>query len=345
MKLLVTGGLGFIGSNYILHVLQQDSDIRVVNVDALTYAGNERNVERVFGEMLDDRYFFYHADITDLVMMDHIVATEKPDWIINFAAESHVSRAAWGASPFINTNILGVYRLLCLCKKYNIKFFQISTDEVYGSIEKGEVNESVALRPANLYSASKAAADLFCHAFATTWNVPVWISRSVNNFGPYQHPEKLIPLAISNLLEDRPIPLYGGGHHIRPWIHVEDNSTAIEAIRGYGKPGIYNVACGDYVSVKDIAAKICGILGRDPVEYTDVVEDRPGNDFRYGIAADKVRSTCDWKPKFSIADDLAEVVHWYVQNKAWWRQIKATLGWQEYYNKIHLTEVKNEAGK
>ena len=167
MKLLVSGGLGFIGSNYILHVLQQDRDIRVVNVDALTYAGNERNVERVFGEMLDDRYFFYHADITDLVMMDYIVKTEKPDWIINFAAESHVSRAAWGAAPFIKTNVMGVYHLLCLCQKHDIKFFQISTDEVYGSIDEGEVDEEAPLKPTNLYSASKAAADIFCHAFAS----------------------------------------------------------------------------------------------------------------------------------------------------------------------------------
>lgn len=345
MKLLVTGGLGFIGSNYILHVLQQDSDIRVVNVDALTYAGNERNVERVFGEMLDDRYFFYHADITDLTMMEHIVKTENPEWIINFAAESHVSRAAWGAAPFINSNILGVYRLLCLCHKYKINYFQISTDEVYGSIDEGEVDESAALRPTNLYSASKAAADLFCHAFASTWDVRVWITRSVNNFGPYQHPEKLIPLAISNLLEGKQIPLYGGGHHIRPWIHVEDNSSAIEVIRRGADPGIYNVACGDYVSVKEIAAGICSVLGRTPSECLEIVEDRPGNDFRYGIASDKIRSTCNWAPKFSIEKDLEGVVQWYVENKAWWRQIKATLGWQEYYNKIHLPEGKNETGK
>lgn len=344
MKLLVTGGAGFIGSYYIYHVLKNDPEIQVVNVDSLTYAGNQSNLNPIFQDELDSRYKFYHVDITDLEMMEHILTNEKPDWVINFAAESHVSRAAWGASPFIRTNIMGVYYLLTLCHKYGIKFFQISTDEVYGSIAEGEVDETEALKPTNLYSASKAAADLFCHAFAVTWNVPVWISRSVNNFGPNQHPEKLIPLAISNLLEDKTVPLHGGGIHVRPWIHVMDNATAIETIRRKGSPGIYNISCGEYYSVKEIVTKICEALGKDPRRYMEIQCDRPGNDFRYGITNRRIKEL-GWESQYTIQNKLEEVIQWYMDNKAWWRQIKATLGWQDYYKKIHLTGASDEARK
>jgi dTDP-glucose 4,6-dehydratase len=269
-------------------------------------------------------------------MMEEILQHEKPDWIINFAAESHVSRSAWGAGPFFKSNVIGTYTLLVLGMKHKINFLQISTDEVYGSIDQGEATEDSPLKPGNLYSVSKSSADLLCLAFQRTHGYPVWITRSANNYGPYQHVEKFIPLAISNLIEKHPIPLYGGGCHIRDWLHVEDNCSGIEVVRTQtSAPGIYNIGAQDYWNIYQVASMICDFFKLPPEHYIQSIPDRPGNDFRYGIDSSKLH-ICGWNPNFKFKEEIHNTIQWYIDHIGWWRQTKRSLEWQEYYHQIHL---------
>lgn len=330
MKLLITGGAGFIGSNFIHFMMMKYPDYQIVNLDLLTYAGNLMNLK---GLEKKPNYQFVKGDICDRELVDALVAGRQTpqsrgsspiDVIINFAAESHVDRSIVAPDLFTQTNILGVQVLLDAARKYNIKkVVQISTDEVYGSLgNTGYFTEETPLSPNSPYSASKASADLFVRAYAKTYGLPVNITRCSNNYGPYQFPEKLIPLLISKALQHQSLPIYGDGGNIRDWLYVEDHCAAIDLVLHHGKPGeIYNIGGNNEWSNLDLTKKILSLLDK-PVSLIEFVKDRPGHDRRYAIDATKIRQQLSWKPQYSFEKGIRQTVNWYLQNREWWEQIK-----------------------
>jgi dTDP-glucose 4,6-dehydratase len=313
-KVLVTGGAGFIGSNFIRHLLN-NTNCAVINLDKLTYAGNLNNIKDLRGEK---RYRFVRGDIRNRKLVESLV--EKADAVVNFAAESHVDRSIEAPSVFVETNVLGVQVLLEACRRFDVRFEQISTDEVYGSRVEGSFTETDVLNPSSPYSASKAAADLLVNAYHVTYGLEVTVTRSTNNYGPNQHPEKFIPRLVTNALRGKPLPIYGSGQNIRDWIFVEDNCAAILTVLERGEKGhVYNIGGGNEKKNNDIAVEILRLLSL-PDSMITYVTDRPGHDFRYSLSCDKI-DRLGWKPQVGFEEGLEKTIDWYKANKRWWRQL------------------------
>jgi len=316
-RLLVTGGAGFIGSNFIHYILKKYDDYEIVNFDKLTYAGNLENLADIQD---DKRYRFIKGDICDKESV--VNAIKGVDIVVNFAAESHVDRSIEDPGSFIQTDIYGTFILLDTSRDNKVSLYvQISTDEVYGSIENGSFKETDPLEPNSPYSASKTGADMIVRSFNKTYGLPVIITRSSNNFGPNQFPEKVIPLFVTNLIDDTPVPLYGDGMNVRDWIYVEDNCSGIDTVIHKGKPGeIYNIGGGNERPNVWITKKILEIMGK-PGSMISYVKDRPGHDRRYSIDCTKLKSL-GWNPKYDFESALEQTISWYQQNEAWWRKLK-----------------------
>jgi len=321
MRILVTGGAGFIGSNFIRYILSE-TGWTITNLDKLTYAGN---LENLAGVQDDLRYSFVRGDIAEASFIDSLFTEKKFDTVVNFAAESHVDRSIMDASPFIRANIAGVQALLDAAKKHGLqKFVQVSTDEVYGSLaaDDPEFTEETPLAPNSPYSASKAAADLLCRAYFKTYGLPVVVTRCSNNFGPYQFPEKLIPLVISNALEGRPIPVYGDGMNVRDWLYVLDHCSALRRVVEKGRPGeVYNIGGGTEVPNIVLVKKILRLLGK-PESLITCVADRPGHDRRYAIDSRKIGAELGWKSACEFDTALTATVEWYIKNRRWLERVK-----------------------
>jgi len=319
-KYFITGGCGFIGSNFVRYILNQDKNATVVNLDKLTYAGNPKNLEEFDG---DDRYTFYHGDICDKAIVQKIFNEFDPDYLINFAAETHVDRSVGKPDDFIHTDIFGTFTLLEAARDTNLKMFvQISTDEVYGSIENGSFSETDALMPRNPYSASKAGADRLAYSYFTTYGLPVIITRASNNFGPYQYPEKLIPLFVTNAMEDKSLPIYGDGKNIRDWLYVDDHCDGIKYIIDNGEVGeIYNIGGGNELTNLEITDLI--LKGTDkPESLKKYVQDRLGHDRRYSLDCTKLLSL-GWQPKHNFPEAMQSTIKWYKENDQWWKPLKS----------------------
>ena len=328
-RILVTGGCGFIGSNFIRDELSRYADLSVINLDSLTYAGNLENLADLKD---DDRYTFHRGDICDREFVDELLKSEPVDAVVNFAAESHVDRSILDSGPFVQTNIVGTQVLLDACRSANVKrFVQISTDEVYGSLgPKGAFTEETPLAPNSPYSASKTAADLLVRSYCRTFGFPAVITRCSNNYGPYQFPEKVIPLFVTNLLEGQTVPLYGDGMNIRDWIHVYDHCDALMAVLERGEPGrVYNIGGDHELTNLELTHRIIAELGKDE-SVIERVKDRLGHDRRYAIDGTRIREELGWSPRIDFASGLTETVQWYRQNESWWRAIK-TGEYLEYY--------------
>ena len=327
MKLLITGGLGFMGSNFIRYILNKYPDNQIINIDKMTYAGNPDNLKDIES---NPNYSFVKGNIAN---ENDVEIAKGCDIIINFAAETHVDRSILDPKAFIMTDVVGTYNLLEATKKYGLKLMiQISTDEVYGSTTDGLFKEDTKFDPSSPYSASKAGADHLCNAYFRTFNTPVIITHSCNFIGPNQYPEKLIPLFITNLIEGKKVPVYGNGDQIREWIFTEDYCNAIETILNQGIAGeTYNIGTGHRLKNIDVTKKLLALLGKDEssIEY---VQDRPGHDFRYAIDNTKITSKLGWKPKFDFDTALSLTVDWYKQNESWWKKIK-TGEFMAYYKK------------
>ena len=325
MKLLVTGGAGFIGSNFVRHVLATHPGDSIVNLDKLTYAGNLENLRDVES---DPRYRFVKCDICDGPVVRE--AMRGADAVVHFAAETHVDRSNLGADDFLRTNVTGTFTLLEAARELRIgRFLAVSTDEVYGSIAEGAAREGDPLNPSNPYSASKAAADLLARAYWTTHRLPVLITRSSNNFGPYQYPEKVIPLFVTNALEDRALPLYGDGRNVRDWLYVLDNCAAIDLVLRKGVEGeIYNIGGAAEVQNVTLTRRILALLGK-PESLITPVADRPGHDRRYALDSGKIRAL-GWTPATGFEEALAATVEWYRTHDAWWKPIKSG-AFRQYY--------------
>jgi dTDP-glucose 4,6-dehydratase len=317
MHLLVTGGAGFIGSNFIRHILTTYPGYKVTNLDKLTYAGNLENLTDIED---DSRYAFVKGDICDRKVVDEVAA--DADVIVNFAAETHVDRSITGPEPFVKTDVFGTLVLLEATRKYEHKLYvQISTDEVYGSILEGSFTEESPIRPNSPYSASKAGADMLVRSFFITYGLPVVITRSSNNFGPYQYPEKVIPLFVTNAVNDIKVPLYGDGLNVRDWLYVLDNCRGIDLVIHKGEPGeVYNIGGGFEIPNIDLTKKILELSGKDEslIEY---VPDRLGHDRRYSLDCTKIRSL-GWEPQADFDTELAQTVEWYRNNRPWWEKLK-----------------------
>lgn len=330
MKILVTGGAGFIGTNFIKHIVAEQPVWEVINVDKLTYAGNLENLMDLNEQA---KYTFYRGDIADKSFMEPFFQ-RGIDVLINVAAESHVDRSIQDAEPFIKTNIAGTYVLLELARSYGIKkFIQVSTDEVYGSLEsEGKFSEESPLCPNSPYSASKASADLICRSYYETYNLPVTVTRCSNNFGPYQFPEKFIPLIITNAVEGKAIPVYGDGLNVRDWIYVNDHCRALETVILKGLGGeVYNIGGNNELSNLELVKKILYLLGK-PDTLIQFVKDRPGHDQRYAIDSAKMTRELGWQTAYSFEDALMVTVNWYLKQPDWWKRIKTGV-YQDYYNK------------
>jgi len=327
VKLLVTGGSGFIGSNFIRHVLTTHPDDRVVNLDKLTYAGNPANLADL---ERDPRYAFVKGDVCDEKIVRD--ASRGADAIVNFAAESHVDRSLMEPDAFLKTDVFGVFTLLEAVRELKIpRFLHISTDEVYGSVERGSSREIDPLRPSNPYSASKAGGDLLALAYWQTHRLPVLITRSSNNFGPSQYPEKVIPLFVTNALDDQPLPLYGDGKNVRDWLYVLDNCAAIDLVLRKGGEGeVYNIGGGHEVENVVLTRQILQLTGK-PESLIKPVKDRPGHDRRYSLDSKKVRQL-GWTPRHRFPDALARTVAWYHEHETWWRPLKSG-EFRAYYEK------------
>lgn len=318
MKILVTGGSGFIGSNFVRHLLAAHPQDSVINLDKLTYAGNPENLRDVERH---PRYRFVKGDICDAALVQELLP--GTDAIVHMAAETHVDRSNLGADDFLRTNVTGTYTLLEAARQLKVgRFVLVSTDEVYGSIAVGAARETDPLNPSNPYSASKAAGDLLARAYWHTHRLPVLITRSSNNFGPYQYPEKVIPLFVTNALEDRPLPLYGDGRNVRDWLYVLDNCAAIDLVLRKGQEGeIYNIGGGNEVENVALTRAILDLLGK-PETFITPVADRPGHDRRYALDSGKVRGL-GWQPAHSFAAALGSTVEWYRTHETWWKPIKS----------------------
>lgn len=322
MRLLITGGCGFIGSNFIRLVLEHHQPEFIANVDALTYAGNPENLAEVAGRY-GSRYRFHHADIADRAAMERIFSEGQFDAVVNFAAESHVDRSITTPGNFIHTNVVGTEVLLETARAQKVgRFLQISTDEVYGSLgPEGKFTESSPLDPSSPYSASKASADLLALAAFKTFGQDVLITRCSNNYGPYQYPEKLIPLMISQALADKKLPVYGDGLNVRDWIHVEDHCRAVLSVLLKGRPGeVYNIGADGELANITVVESILETLGksRDLIAY---VTDRLGHDRRYAIDSSKIRTELGWTPRYQPQEGIRQTIQWYLEHKAWWERI------------------------
>jgi dTDP-glucose 4,6-dehydratase len=333
MNILVTGGAGFIGSNYVHYVLRKRPQIKVVNVDKLTYAGNLENLENVRSHQ---NYVFEKADICDREAIERIVDKHSVEGIVNFAAESHVDRSILGAAEFVRTNVTGTQVLLDVAKQRSMqKFLQVSTDEVYGSLGKsGLFTEETQLHPNSPYSASKAGADMLALAYQHTFSLPVVITRCSNNYGPYQFPEKLIPLMIANALNDKPLPVYGDGKNVRDWLHVEDHCSAIDTVFHQGRIGeIYNIGGSNEWMNIDIVKLVLKLVNK-PESLINFVQDRLGHDRRYAIDSSKIRHELNWQPGYTFERGIQETVQWYMENRKWWENIMSG-EYQEYYRRMY----------
>jgi dTDP-glucose 4,6-dehydratase len=333
MKLLVTGGAGFIGSNFIRYMLDKYSDCLIVNLDKLTYAGNLDNLRDIETGPGRQRYSFIRGDITDAQCVGGILDAGV-DAIVNFAAESHVDRSIDSARIFLETNIIGTQVLLdaALRKKVG-RYVQISTDEVYGSLgPTGFFTEATPIAPNSPYSASKAGADLLVHAYHETFGMPVLITRCSNNYGPYQFPEKLLPLFITNALAGKPLPLYGDGLNVRDWIYVEDHCSGIDLVLRKGKVGdVYNIGGNCEKTNIDITRTILSALNK-PDDLIQYVKDRPGHDRRYAIDCSKISSELGWTQKYDFTRGIQKTIEWYLKNEPWWQSIK-TGAYLEFYER------------
>ena len=331
-KIIVTGGCGFIGSNFIVKQISETNN-SILNIDKLTYAGNQDNLESISS---NKRYDFKHLDICDRVKIEKIISKYKPDSIIHFAAESHVDRSIDNPLEFINTNILGTVNLLIASKKFyknnnKFKFLHVSTDEVYGSVDKGLFTENTPYAPSSPYSASKASSDHLVRSWGNTYGLPILITNCSNNYGPYQYPEKLIPLIIANCLDEKPLPVYGKGINVRDWLYVGDHCNAIYDVLQYGVVGeTYNVGGNNEIKNIDIVLKICSILDElkprvNKSSYSELikfVKDRPGHDLRYAIDSSKIQSKLNWEPIESFETGIFKTIKWYLNNEGWWRKIQ-----------------------
>ena len=342
----VTGGCGFIGANFIQYLLNKTKPKSVINLDKLTYAGNQKNLAD-FEQ--DPRYIFVHGDICDAELVSKLFTEYQPNYIVNFAAESHVDRSIDGPAEFIQTNIVGTSVLLQEALKYystleggeseRFRFYHVSTDEVFGSLsESGFFTEETPYDPSSPYSASKASSDHLIRAWHRTFDLPVLISNCSNNYGPYQFPEKLIPLMILNCLEEKPLPVYGTGENIRDWLYVEDHCDAIYTILQKGTIGeTYNVGGNNEIKNIQIVEEICDVLndihpagsGKSYHELITFVKDRPGHDFRYAIDASKLKKEIGWEPKESFNTGIQKTIEWYLKNEEWWRIIQENTYKQE----------------
>jgi len=330
MKFLVTGGAGFIGSAFVRLLLEdQDGSRKVLNLDKLTYAGNLENLTTISN---DSRYRFIHGDICDAALVNALVSEEKPDVIVNFAAESHVDRSILSPAPVFETNLRGTFTMLEAARTHKTpRYVQISTDEVYGSIDPPhDADENYPLRASSPYSASKAGADMLALSYFVTYKMPVMVTRASNNYGPYQFPEKLIPLMISNALEDKPLPIYGDGQQIRDWLYVDDHARAILAVIERGRPGeIYNVGGSRALPNLEVVRKILAAVGK-PETLMQRVTDRPGHDRRYALSSEKLMRETGWTAQVPFEDGLRATIDWYQSNVAWTARIKSG-EYQTYY--------------
>ena len=317
MKFLVTGGLGFIGSNFILKLIDNIQGCSVTNIDDELYGSNNENLHTI--EKLEN-YEFVKGNITNENLVNKLV--EDADVVVNFAAESHVDRSIENARPFIESNIVGVFTLLEAVKKYQKKFIQISTDEVFGSLKIGSANEEAHLNPSSPYSSSKASAELLTSSYITTYGIDAKITRCTNNFGPRQFPEKLIPKTIILAKNNQNIPVYGDGKNIRDWIYVDDHSNAIIDVINKGKTGeSYNISSSNEIDNLTIIKKILSIMDKSE-DLIEFVKDRPGHDFRYSLDSSKIRNELNWNIKNSFEKRLEETIEWYTNNESWWKNIK-----------------------
>jgi len=322
MKLLVTGGCGFIGANFVLYMLETHPEVSLINLDLLTYAGNFENLQDA--EPYGERHRFVRGDIGDRKLVDDLLS-ERPDAVINFAAESHVDRSIIDSSAFVRTNVLGTQVLLDSCRAHGIgRFVQISTDEVYGTLGPADsaFTEEHHLRPNSPYAASKASADLLVRAYHKTHGMDVVVTRCSNNYGPFQFPEKLIPLMISNALQDKELPVYGDGMNVRDWIHVTDHCRAVDLVLRKGASGhTYNVGGNNEHPNIRIVKHILSRLGK-PESLLRFVKDRPGHDRRYAIDASKLRTDLGWEPSISFEEGMSQTISWYIEHETWWQRIK-----------------------
>ena len=333
MNILVTGGCGFIGSQMVRYLLEETTNL-VVNVDSLSYAGTKANLSSVAGYQ---RYRFYQNDVCDQEAMLRILRKHAINVVMHFAAETHVDRSIINPRVFLQTNVRGTFNLLDSAKNYwfkqgkpeNFRFHHVSTDEVFGSLgEDGYFSENTAYNPQNPYSASKASSDHLVRAWSHTYGLPISISNCSNNYGPFQFPEKLIPLMVINALNGEKLPVYGDGSNVRDWLYVEDHADAILTILKYGLPGrSYNIGCNNEISNMDLIKKICIILNQiKPNEFAyesliNLVTDRPGHDFRYAIDPTRLNSELNWRPSFSFEESLTKTIKWYIDNQDWWKPL------------------------
>lgn len=331
MKIFVTGGAGFIGSNFIRHVFGLKKGYAIVNYDKLTYAGNLANLESVAD---DPNYSFFKGDICDPAAVEAAMAS--CDSVVHFAAESHVDRSIYEPAPVIQTNVTGTFILLQVSRKLNIKrFVHVSTDEVYGDMEPGAfANESSPLQPSSPYSASKASSDLIVRSYVRTFQFPGLITRASNNYGPFQFPEKFLPLMITNALDDKPLPIYGDGKQERDWLHVEDHCSGILAVLERGRIGeVYNIGGLDVVENLTMARRLLRATGK-PETLLSYVKDRPGHDRRYALTCDKMERDLGWKPAMSLDDGLRQTIDWYRTNTKWLAGVRGG-DYLSYYQKYY----------
>ena len=336
-NVLVTGGAGFIGSNFINHLLEKRDDLKIINLDLLTYAGNLENLKVSESH---PNYTFVKGVITDREIVNSIFEEYKIDNVIHFAAESHVDRSILGSEVFFKTNVMGTNVLLEAAKRFGVeKFLQVSTDEVYGSLgAEGKFREDTPINPNSPYSSSKASADLMALAFQRTYDLPVVITRCSNNYGPFQFPEKLIPLMILNSLHDKKLPVYGDGMNVRDWIYVIDHNKAVELVWEKGRVGeVYNIGADQEMTNIEIIKLILNYLNKSE-DLIEFVKDRPGHDRRYAIDASKIENELGWKPEFKFEEAIEKTIDWYLQNRSWWERILSG-EYQEYYK----LQYKNRA--
>ena len=326
MKLLVTGGAGFIGTNFIRYWLRHYSNDAVINLDQLTYAGDLSNLTDIAETHYPKRYKFAHGDILNSAFVEDVLKTEHPDVIVNFAAESHNSRAILHPRRFFETNVMGTQVLLDVARQYGVqRFHHISTCEVYGELpldSPDTFSESAPYRPQTPYNASKAAADHLVNAYFHSFGMPITISNCANNYGPYQHPEKLIPLFTTNAIQNLPLTLYQSSHNRREWLHVKDHCRAIAAVIKHGKIGeTYNVGSGVEKSIEEISDFILDTLGK-PQQLKTYVSDRPGHDCRYLLDSQKITHEIGWEPRIPFEEGMRETIQWYIENQEWWQAIQ-----------------------